>query len=244
MNLKPLCAIACILFFHSPLSAQDKLNIKFGKITAADFDLSKQKYDSGAAAVVISDIGKTYFEGNSKGDFSLVFTRFKRIKIINKNGYDAASDEILVYKNGMYGENLAELKASTFNLENGNVVEIKLDQKSVFTDKLDKYYSNKKFTMPAVKEGSIVDISYTIKSDYYNFLRAWSFQGDYPCLWSEYEVVIPQFFHYVFLNQGDQGFQIKTAKNVSTFYTVRESGGTESDDVCNINSNAIDSRWV
>jgi hypothetical protein len=244
MNLKSFCVIACMLLFHPPLFAQDKLNIKFGKITAADFDISAQKYDSGAAAVVIADIGKTSFEGNSKGDFSLVFTRFKRIKIINKNGYDAASDEILVYKNGMYGENLAELKASTFNLENGKVVEVKLDQKSVFTDKLDKYYSNKKFTMPAVKEGSIVDISYTIKSDYYNFLRAWSFQGDYPCLWSEYEVVIPQFFHYVFLNQGDQDFQIKTTKNVSTFYSVRESGGTGSDDVYNISSNAIDSRWV
>jgi transglutaminase superfamily protein/uncharacterized protein DUF3858 len=245
MNLRPIYAIACIFFLQSSsLSAQDKLSIKFGKITPADFDLSKQKYDSGAAAVVIADIGKTYFEGNAKGDFSLVFSRFRRVKIINKNGYDAASDEILVYKNGIYGENLAELKASTFNLENGNVVEAKLDQKSVFTDKLDRYYSNKKFTMPAVKEGSIVDISYTVKSDYYNFLRPWNFQGDYPCLWSEYEVIIPQFFHYVFLAQGDQHFFIKTSKDVGASYTVRESGGTESDDVYHIMSNAIDSRWV
>jgi hypothetical protein len=98
--------------------------------------------------------------------------------------------------------------------------------------------------MPAVKEGSIVDISYTIKSDYYNFLRAWNFQGAYPCLWSEYEVIIPQFFHYVFLTQGDQHFFINTTKQVSEFYSVRESGGTQSDDVYHINSSAIDERWV
>jgi hypothetical protein len=245
--MKPKTCLTFLLGFlllQNHLIAQDKLNIKFGKITETDFDLSKNKFDSGASAVIIADIGHASFEGNAKGDFTLVFKRFRRIKIINKNGFDAASDEIPIYRDGMNGEELRDLKASTFNIENGKIVETKLDEKSVFTDKLDKYYSEKKFTMPAVKEGSIVDISYTIKSDYYKSLRSWDFQGEYPCLWSEYEVEIPQFFHYVFFKQGDQDFFINTSKNIATFYSVRESGGTSTDDVYNINSNAIDDRWV
>jgi uncharacterized protein DUF3858/transglutaminase superfamily protein len=245
MHLKKLtCIIAFFLLLQNHLQAQDKSYAKFGKVTAADFDLSKYNYDSSAAAVIMADIGNTSFTGNAKGDFTLVFKRFTRIKILNKNGYDAASGEIMVYRDGMNGEELADLKASTFNIENGNVTETRLDAKSVFTDKIDKYYSNKKFTMPAVKEGSIVDISYTIKSDYYNFLRSWDFQGKYPCLWSEYEVVVPQFFHYVFFNQGDQHYFINTSKTVAAFYSIRESGGTSSDDVYNINSSAFDYRWV
>ncbi len=246
MSLKKFtCIIACFLLLQNYLSAQDKLNIKFGKITPADFDLSKYQFDSSASAVIIADIGNTSFIGNAKGDFTLVFKRFMRIKILNKNGYDAASQEILIYRDGMYGEDLRELKASTFNLENGSVSETKLDSKSVFTDKIDKNYSNKKFTMPAVREGSVIDISYTVWSDYYNYLRPWNFQGEYPCLWSEYEVIIPQFFHYVFMKHGDQNFFINTSKDVPEFYSVRESGGaSSSDDVYNISSMAIDNRWV
>jgi hypothetical protein len=131
MHLKKIAyLIACILLLQNCLSAQDKSNAKFGKITPADFDLSKYTYDSSASAVIIADVGNTSFTGNAKGDFSILFKRFRRIKILNKNGYDAASEEIMVYRDGLYGEELGDLKASTFNIENGNVIETKLDSKS------------------------------------------------------------------------------------------------------------------
>src|ERR1700680_502675 len=142
----------CLLQYS--LTAQDKLDIKFGQITPSDFDLSKHKFDSGASAIVIADLGNTSFVGNNKGDFSLLFKRVKRIKILNRNGFDAAESEIMVYNAGENEERLNDLKAFTYNLENGQVVQTKLDDKSIFTDKIDKYHSLKKFTMPAVKEGS------------------------------------------------------------------------------------------
>jgi hypothetical protein len=58
---KWICLGICSLLFQFSLTAQDKLNIKFGKISPADFDLSQQKFYSGANAVIIADIGKTYF---------------------------------------------------------------------------------------------------------------------------------------------------------------------------------------
>src|ERR1700730_10950125 len=230
-NKRLLSLLLSLFLLHYGLIAQEKADIKFGQITASDFDLSKHKFDSGASAIVIADIGNTSFEGNTKGFFSLLFKRVKRIKILNRNGFDAAESEIMVYNAGGNEERLNDLKAFTYNLENGQVVQTKLDDKSIFTDKIDKYHSLKKFTMPAVKEGSMIEIAYTIKSDFYNHLRPWNFQGAYPCLWSEYEVSIPQFFNYVLLNKGEQSYFIKTTGSKDASYTVRVSGGTEQDDV-------------
>ena len=245
MNIKSiLLGLLVMLSVQNYLIGQDKSDIKFGKVAPEDFNLSKYKFDTGAAAVVIADIGSTSFEGNNKGDFTLIYKRSRRIKILNKNGFDAATDEVEVYKNGEDEEKLDNLKASTYNLENGHVTETKLDDKSVYTEKVDRNYSKKKFTLPAVKEGSIVEISYVIKSDFYTHLQPWNFQGDYPCLWSEYEVTIPQFFNYVFLMQGYEPFFIKTSKSVFASYSVRSPGGTQSDEVYHLSGSAVTSRWV
>ena len=53
-----------LLYFFSP--AQEKLNIKFGKVSVADFDLSKYKFDTTAAAVVIADIGDSHYESRGR----------------------------------------------------------------------------------------------------------------------------------------------------------------------------------
>ena len=52
--------LALVAMTHQGI-AQDKAPARYGKITPADFDLSKQKFDSGAAAVVIADIGNSEF---------------------------------------------------------------------------------------------------------------------------------------------------------------------------------------
>ncbi|PWT72197.1 MAG: hypothetical protein C5B59_16370 [Bacteroidetes bacterium] len=244
MPIKLKLLLLAVLFAGLQGIAQDKLNIKFGKVSPEDFDLSKHSFDTGASAVIIADIGNTAFEGNNKGSLSLLFKRFERIKILTKDAFEAANQSIIVYNDGYSEEKLLDLKASTYNLENGKVVETKLDDKSIFTDKITKYESRKKFTLPGVKAGSIIEISYSVRSDFYRHLRAWNFQGEYPCFWSEYEVTIPPFYHYVALNQGDQNFSISTSKQVGANYTLREPGGTGRDDIVNFNGTATASRWV
>jgi len=227
------------------LQAQDKAEYKFGKITAADFNLSADKFDSGANALIIADIGTAKFEGNNKGYFTLIFTRFMRVKIINKNGFDIGSREISLYHNndGDY-DKLYSLKASTFNLENGVISETKLDDKSVFTQKYNNNIDDKKFTVPALKEGSIFDIEYTVKSPFDSRLMPWSFQGEYPRLWSEYTVTIPPPLHYVMRLQGDGHFDISESKDANIVYIVRESNGTSSDDTYTIDGPSTYKRWV
>ncbi len=109
-----------------------KINIKFGKISPADFTLPSGRYDTAAAAVVIADIGSSRFEGNTKSSFSIVFEHFKRIKIINKSGMDEATVEIPLYFEGNQEEKIQSLKAVTYNLEDGKVIATKLDDQSCF----------------------------------------------------------------------------------------------------------------
>ncbi len=48
--------------------------------------------------------------------------------------------------------------------------------------------------MPNVKEGSIIDIKYSITSDLIYFIHDWYFQYGIPVIWSEYTVEIPEFY--------------------------------------------------
>lgn len=233
------CCLAARLF------AQNKQESKFGKLSPADFSLSAEQFDSGANVLIIADVGTIKFEGNNNSFFDLVFTHFIRVKINNKNGFDIGKREISLYHNseGQY-EKIISLKASTFNLENGVIHETKLDEKSIFTVKYNADIDDKKFSMPALKEGSIFDLEYTVRSPFPSRMEPWSFQGEYPCLWSELVVTIPPPLHYVRRVQGDQNFYIDTVLDIYPFYSVRQSNGAAADDSYNITGASLYRRWV
>jgi Transglutaminase-like superfamily. len=237
----------CMAFFLLSFAitfAQEKSPVKFGKISNEDFDLSKYKFDTSVSAVVISDIGSSKFEGNTNGGFTLVFKRQKRIKILNKNGFEAANIEIRLYTDGRNEESLDNLKAYTYNLENGNITKSELQSNSIFKDKLSANQLNKKFTFPAVKEGSIIEYSYTVNSIFFFNLQPWIFQDNYPCLWSEYQVSLPDFFAYVTIGQGYQPYYIKNqSQDFQSFYVTIPGGTSESEHV-NLNSTVYSYRWV
>src|ERR1700712_4291557 len=127
-RMKPsyLALAATLLCAAVHVHAQEKSPVKFGKMAPADFTI-KQTYDSGASAVVIADIGSSVFEGNSKGRFSLVHKHFRRVKVIDKNGFDAAKVSVALYTEGTSEEKLDDLRAYTYNLEDGKVVTTKLE---------------------------------------------------------------------------------------------------------------------
>ena len=236
--------ILYLLCFTNQSFAQEKSPVKFGKISPEEFDLSKYNVDTSASAVVISDVGSSKFEGNSKGWFTLVFKHQLRIKIINKNGFDAANVEIPLYSNGTDEEVLDNLKAYTYNLENGQVVTTQLSSDAIFKNKLSRNRVNRKFTFPSVKAGSIIEYSYTILSDFLFNLQPWSFQGEYPRIWSEYNVSIPEFFSYVTLGQGYHPYFIKDRSQSNQTFSVRVPGGTSSDNVFSLPANLTNYRWV
>jgi hypothetical protein len=151
--------------------------------------------DPEAEAVVLYDYGYSYLKYENE-EFRLYFNRHKRVKILKKAGYEYATDKIMVYHNLEQYESVTNLKGFTYNLENGRIVKTKLDGKAIFNEKVSDKWNAWKFTMPAVKEGSVVEYSYTIKSDFVENMRDWEFQSKIPTVWSEYKAKIYNFFNY------------------------------------------------
>jgi hypothetical protein len=227
------------------VSSQDKLKIKFGNVTPADFIPSVYSIDSSADAVIIADVGSTEIVGNTKGGFSLLFKKYRRARILNKNGYDLADVVIGIYADGEAEEELQNLKAVTYNLENGKVIETKLDIKnSVFKDRINKNKVLRKFTFPNIKEGSIIEYEYRIHSDFIFNLQPWVFQSNYPHLWSEYNVAMPEFYNYVTLSQGYHPFAVKTQKDRMSSFTMTDNRSATGSDRSSFSAGVTDYRWI
>ena len=235
--------------------AQSKSDVKFGEISAADFTITSTLIDTSTNAIVISDIGSSIFEGNNTGWFTLVFKRFVRIKILNQKGFDAADVRIQLftdkgyYKEHKDKEELLNLKGATYNIDNGHISVTPLDPNTVFENTLDRNWVEKKFAMPGIKAGSILEYQFTIKSDFFFHLQPWSFQGKYPCLWSEYSVHIPDCFSYISINKGYNPFFINEKKTKNEILRVEDPSYAEgaiagSPQTYLLNSNSLTDRWV
>jgi hypothetical protein len=243
--MKLLLISPLFLLINLQLPAQEGPKIKFGRINPQDFAAQIYTIDSSASAVIVADIGSTEMKGNTKGSFSLEFKNFRRAHILNKNGYDIADVEIPLYTDGRLEEELFGLKAVTYNLENGKVVETKLDVKNaVFKDKISNNLVIRKFTFPNVKEGSIIEYEYKVLSDFIFNLQPWNFQGDYPRLWSEYTVSIPEFYYYVTLAQGYLPFAIKDRKDRRDNFSVSDNEGVSASQRSNFSAGVSDYHWA
>ncbi|MEP6750396.1 MAG: DUF3858 domain-containing protein [Bacteroidota bacterium] len=242
--------VLLFLFLSTFLFAQGKSSLKAGKVSAQDFDLpASAVIDSSTDAVILSDAGVTEFVGNKKGWFSYVFRRRTRIKILNKKAFDLATVKVTLYTNDQDQEILSDLSASTYNLENGQLTETKLLKSDLFTVRPGKNHIEQKFTMPAVKEGSIIEYAYTINSNFTFNIPAWEFQNiHYPCLWSEYQVTIPSVLVYVFDRTGVHPFFIDKADEGHASYMLTRPPGEDLRGVpetnFTISANTIKHRWV
>lgn len=220
------------------LSAQTKQTVKrefkFGKIAPSEFETKASGRDSSASAIKLFDVGDCYFEINpSSQEFIYVYERHVRFKILNKNGYDLANFKIELYKsNGSAKEDLSFMDAATYNMVDGKMVMSKLNKDAKFTEEFNKNHIIKKFALPNVKEGSIIEFKYKIKSDFIFTLRGWRFQSDIPTLWSEYNVRIPEYFTY--------------KNNLSGYYQVDHPihETTNASYIAGIHSNAVYDKYT
>ncbi|MBT1705463.1 DUF3857 domain-containing protein [Chryseosolibacter indicus] len=178
-----------------------KSPLKFGDIPMDDLNMKVYSKDTSASAVVLSDYGEAYIRINTTTS-SLLFERHTRIKILKKEGLDWANVEVPLYHFGSSEEKVTNLKASTFNLENGKIVEAKMSKDGIFKDKFNRNIFLHKFTLPNVKEGSVIEYSYTINSDLLWNFPNWQFQRTIPTRHSEYWAILPEFFVFEKYMQG------------------------------------------
>ncbi len=202
--------------------SQDKSPIVFGKVTAADF-VTPAGVDTTANAVIIADIGVRSFERPFSNAWDGYLQHTRRVLILKKSGFDAATVTVPLFNFKERSEEIIELKAVTYNLENGRVVKTELDKTGIFREKLSENVVTERFAFPAVREGSIVEYMYKEKSEFGFGNETWSFQGNYPCLWSEYVASIPSAFNYSVVPHSYLPFSIesKSSESNPAYGTIR-----------------------
>ena len=197
LPLLPAALLATLLLAAGAAPAQ-VLPVKFGKIDPADLTAAPFGQDS-AAAVLLCDYASSRIESSSQGGLQMLFERTARIKILKKSGFEWATVEVPLYASS---DKISGLKGFTYNLVNGAVVKEKLENDGKYTDDLTKHIQVRKFTMPNVREGSVIEFSYSVVSQNFAGMRDWQFQHRIPVRWSEYRITYPEYFNYTTVMQG------------------------------------------
>jgi hypothetical protein len=177
-------------------------SFKYGKITNDELNMSVYDKDTTASAVVIYDMGNTYYSV-SNDRFQVCTDYKKKIKILKTTGLDEANVNIpFYYKSSSSREMITGLEAFSYNVENGKTVKTKLEKNYIFNEVINDKYQRIKFSVPNVKVGSVIEIKFSKTSDLVYNLDPWGIQGDIPVVFSSYEVKIPDYFVYTVETKG------------------------------------------
>jgi hypothetical protein len=241
-NRKILVGIIYMLSSCTITFSEERELPKFGKIDQQEMNINVCPIDSNSSAFVIFDKGKTEFvyikNKIGMGDmfltnlsikgFQMKYTRHIRIKILDKVVSCLTYFEIPLYQSETNREQLFGLKAYTYNQLNGKIKKTKLKPKQVISEKKDKNWTIHKFTMPDVQDGSVIEVTYQILSDFHYNIQGWKFQSDIPVLYSEYTVSIPEYFTYIPRIYGDYSINRKQSivKQSTTFTMQFKDGST------------------
>jgi hypothetical protein len=198
---------------------------EFGSIGLEELLQKAHPKDSSAEAAILFDIGETKFDD----DGNIRFTRRTRIKIYKKTGFEWANKRIILYvKERHKAEVASDIQAISYNYENGQGVKQTISKKDIYREKINDYLEAVLFTVPNVKQGSVIEFQYTLITPYNSRLPDWQFQYHIPVDWSEYVVHIIPFYEYQMIGKGFQQFHIKQA-NVGQYertlgpYTFKET---------------------
>ncbi len=200
----------CVLtfLFSNLLTAQ---NIKFGKVSKEELKQKFYEKDSTADAIVLYRKISVRFDYSQSTGFRIIKEVHERRKIYNKGGFKYGTVIENLYHGGSDDESLTALKANTFNLVGGEIEKTKLKGADTFSEETSKYYKKEKFTMPNLKEGSIVEFRYEIRSPYFSSFNEILLQYDIPIVEQQIKVMTPEYFVYKNVSQGYLPFKVNSS---------------------------------
>ena len=185
-----------ILFSYTSFS-QITSSTKWGRVSQEEIDYKVVPFDKEAGAVVLFE------EGTLNVESRLETKVYRRIKVLNEKGIEAANQEIEYYAlNG--SQSITGFSAQTLNTINGETKVISVDKNAIFDQDLNEFWNLKKFTFPDVQVGSIIEYRYTLLDKNLYFSEAWRFQHEYPTLFSTYSITNRRLLDYNFIAIGQK----------------------------------------
>ncbi len=185
---------------------------KFGKVSKEELLESSCSVDKAANAAVLYENREITFEYDHTLGFQLITQVHKRIKLYNKNGFDYASEVIYLYQNGGDEEKISGLTGKTYTLQGDEIVETKLKKESVFKAEDSKYFNKVTFTLPAIKEGAVIEYKYKIISPFYRSIDNIALQYMIPIKKIDVSLKIPEYYHFKKRQIGFLPIHLKESK--------------------------------
>lgn len=183
---------AYIFFISFSCFGQNKI-ADFPAIIYSDYTKEKSDLKEEAPAEVLYRYEK--YEISIHQELEIVV--FKRIKIYNKTKAEKYLNvEVPLYMGNHDKEKLEMLEAKTNTMENGHVTTSIVEKDTQYKSKITKNYTIVSFPFPNVKNGSIVEFCYKIKSPYIQELPKVYFDEDIPQLYFEYALKSPDNLGY------------------------------------------------
>lgn len=205
--MKYLFLTLSLIFSIPPVFSQEE-GFPFGQVALSELTMTRYDPDTTASAVVLDEFG--YSTINDGENYNLRFRHHVKIKILKKEGLGQADIVIPMEKYENRIEKVVLIKASSFNLENGLITESKLELKNVFTENVHKNLDVRKFAIPNVRVGSVIEYYYELESPFIFNFRNWDFQSEIPKMKSEYWASIPGVYLYNITLRGFLNLSKKT----------------------------------
>ena len=207
-----LILIGFVVFQQSAVAQ----NYKFGKVSEEELAETSHASDPDAGAAILYRKTDTKFNYSQDGGFIVITEHHERIKIYNKEGYDLANQQIGLYQGSSEEETVTSLKAYTYNLIGGDIEESKLQGKGIFEEERSKTLKIKKFTMPDVQDGCIIEFKYTFTSPFYSTIDEFRFQESIPVDKVEMRFFAPEYLVYRTHGKGGIPLGLTTEKKSRT----------------------------
>ncbi|MBU2929188.1 transglutaminase domain-containing protein [Winogradskyella psychrotolerans] len=201
-----LLTFAIVLCFNF-LSAQ---NYNFGKISKDELQEKYHSKDSASSAAILyrnEDI--SFFLSTNEG-FMQERKVHERIKIYNKDGFDWATKKIYLYQGTGQRETVNGLKGFSYNLVDGKIEKDKLKSDGKFEEDYSEFTKINSFTLPNVKEGTVIEYEYTVKSPRIS-IDDIIFQFSIPVNKLEVSIATPEYYVY----KKQTNFKAKFTPNIT-----------------------------
>jgi len=225
-------------------AAQSPVNMKFGKPTMEEMQMTTFAANPDADAVVLCRLTDVEYTVQTVG-YLLDYHEKCRIKVLKPGGARFAKVVVPYQKNmsvgnnitglrasfmtipmdrisgnssfqeqdgsmseGVFGtdgdESVESIKATAFNLEGNKVVKTTMKKSSIVMKTIDERNYLVEFTVPDVKEGTVIEYEYTIHSQLFWQLRDWYAQCEIPVVYAKLDMNIP---NYLIFNIEEHGIQ-------------------------------------
>ncbi|MEG1586923.1 MAG: DUF3857 domain-containing protein [Bacteroidales bacterium] len=220
MRKSILLLFLCILFGSSPYCIAQDFSTKFGKVTNNELTLQSYLPDTSANAIYL--LRKCKMEYVYMQGFQLNYEVEVKVKVLKPAGSEYANITIPYFTD----ESITGISATTYNFENGKTIKTKLDKKYIFEEKVSEHLSHKKFSIPAVKEGSVFEYKYIVRSTDYK-PRNWLFQQDIPVKYSQLDFIYPEYYIFNIETRGGYPIEVNHQKTTATFTISGETTRSE-----------------